>query len=299
MRSVTPRRSSKTSGASRTSASATSPHRQRPTPRPPQVTRLPLGGRTILPRFRVVAYYGGPDGPTLGILGSEPPGRIADEIAHQADRYRRFGRPVQPAMELIADVAQASPGPDGDYSAQIPAADIRRYLTVAHAHHMLLILDVQPGSGSFLRDVRALRPFLLDPSVSIALDPEWKVAPGEAPGGGLIGSTSARAVNAVGRYVSRLVQDNELPDKLLIVHEFTVTMLPHRKRIEQYPGLELTFHADGEGAPDAKVAVYRQLAFPGPPIGSGFKVFFTEDTRVMSPAEVMALRPRPDIVTYQ
>jgi hypothetical protein len=41
------------------------------------------------------------------------------------------------------------------------------------------------------------------------------------------------------------------------------------------------------------------LHFPGPPFGVGFKLFLHQDSRVMTPREVMALRPRPDIVTYQ
>lgn len=279
------------------------PQRSAPAPTPTTTGRaaaqLPLGGRTILPRLRVVAFYGGPDGPTLGVLGSAPPDQIVHRIADQAQRYARFGRPVQPAMELIADVAQASPGPDDHYSARISNADIASYLAAAHAAGMLLILDIQPGSGDFLPDVKMLRRFLLDPSVSIALDPEWKVPPGEAPGGGRIGSASAASINAVSRYLSRLVRRHKLPDKLFIVHEFSLTMLPDRQDIVQRPGLELVFHADGEGAPASKVAVYRQLHFPGPPIGSGFKLFFTEDTRLMTPARVMRLTPQPDIITYQ
>ena len=43
---------------------------------------------------------------------------------------------------------------------------------------MLLILDLQPGRASFLHQTKVLHHFLLDPSVSIALDPEWKLAPG-------------------------------------------------------------------------------------------------------------------------
>ena len=141
-------------------------------------------------------------------------------------------------MELIATVAQRSPGPDGTYSKAVSPARIDAYLAAAHAHKMLLILDLQPGRGSFLTQARALRPFLLDPSVSLALDPEWKVGPHARPGNGLIGSSSAAAINEVGAWLSRLVRSHHLPDKLLIVHEFTARMLPDRTNLARIPGLE-------------------------------------------------------------
>jgi hypothetical protein len=260
---------------------------------------LPRGGEHIFPRFRVVAYYGVPGNPELGVLGAGTPEQAAAAVQRQAEQYAGYGRPVLPAMELVATVAQASPGPDGNYSAPIPAADIRAYLSVAHEHRMLLILDIQPGSGEFLPQVEALRSFLLDPSVGVALDPEWKVPPGQAPGGGRIGSASAAGVNAVGRYLSRLVRAHQLPDKLLVVHEFALSMLPDRAGIRAQPGVEITLHADGLGSPRLKKLVFGQLDFARTPFHIGFKLFFTHDTRLMTPGEVMALRPRPDIITYQ
>src|SRR5438094_88196 len=74
-------------------------------------------------------------------------------------------------------------------------AAIRRYLAVAHRYRMLLVLDLQPGRSSFLRQAKALRDVLLDPSVGLGLDPEWKVAPGQRPGGGLIGSSGSGDIN--------------------------------------------------------------------------------------------------------
>src|SRR6478752_7443053 len=69
-------------------------------------SQLPQGGTQILGHYRVVAYYGG----ALGVLGSKPPRLIADDIIARAQAWRGYGLPVQPAMELIATVAQGSPG---------------------------------------------------------------------------------------------------------------------------------------------------------------------------------------------
>ena len=85
-------------------------------------------------------------------------------------------------MELIATVAQGSAGPDGDWSDPIPLDTVQHYLDVAHANKMLLILDIQPGQGQFLPQVQYFAKFLSDPSVSIALDPEWKMPAGREAG---------------------------------------------------------------------------------------------------------------------
>ena len=286
-----------TTGAPTTSAPPTSAPAPTTTTAAPPV-QLPLGGTKILGHYRVVAYYGGPDGPALGVLGTAPPEQMVETIRKRAEKFTPYGLPVQPAMELITTVAQASPGPDGLYSAPIPLQTVRHYLDVARANKMLLILDFQPGRGEFLPQVKQFASVLTDPHVGVALDPEWKMGPGQVPAQ-VIGSARASSINAVGAYLSRLVTSHKLPDKLLMVHQFRLAMLPDRDRIAHYPGIELILHADGFGTQAAKLNTWNALAFPGRPDGAGFKLFLRQDTNMMTPDEVMALRPRPDVVTYQ
>lgn len=265
----------------------------------PSGRALPRGGTRILGHYRVVAYYGAAGNPQLGVLGATDPETAARKVTARAAGFAAYHEPVQPAMELITTVAQGGPGPDGSYSKYIGDATVRRYLAVAHAHRMLLILDLQPGRASFLAQAERVRPFLLDPSVQLGLDPEWKVGPGQRPGDGRIGSSRAAGINDVGAWLSDLVRDHHLPDKLMIVHEFTSSMLPDRQNLTQHAGVESVLHADGFGTVASKIGVLHKLAFPDPPFGTGFKLFLTQDQRLMSPAEVMALRPRPDVITYQ
>jgi hypothetical protein len=265
---------------------------------PPPRLSLPRGGFTILGRYRLVAYYGAYGTAQLGVLGSTDPDDIADDIAARAADYAPYGEPVYPTMELIATVARATPGADGRYSTPVAADVVQRYADVAHSHKMLLLLDIQPGRGEFLPQVELFEQFLRDPSVSVALDPEWKVLPGQVPAT-VIGSSSAGSVEAVADYLSGLVARYHLPDKLLMVHEFTPPMLPDRQAITPRPGVEVVFHADGFGGQSAKLATWQRLAFPGRPYGTGFKLFLTQDTDLMSPEQVMGLQPRPDVVTYQ
>ena len=260
--------------------------------------QLPLGGTRILGRYRVVTYYGGAGGPGLGVLGSKSPDRIAADIRNRAARWRRYGRTVQPAMELIATVAQGSPGADGSYSRPIAATVLHRYLRAAHRNRMLLILDFQPGRAAFISQVRRFGRVLTDPWVSVALDPEWKMTRHQVPGR-TIGHAWAHGINVVGAYLAGIVKKHALPDKLLVVHQFTTAMLPNRNKIRTARGVEVLFHADGFGSPAAKRATWHRLAFPGRPYGAGFKLFLRQDRPLMTPGQVMALRPSPDLISYQ
>jgi hypothetical protein len=236
--------------------------------------------------------------PVLGVLGTADPDTIAAQVSATAAQYAPAGRAVLPAFELIATIAQPCRIDFPQCTSAIPPSTVQAYLDAAHRHRMMLILDIQPGRGEFLPQVQALRPFLSDPSVGIALDPEWKLGPTQFPIQS-IGSSSAASINAVAAYLSSVARTENLPDKLLLVHQFLLDELPDRQAIRGYPFVETVLHADGFGSPLAKVGVFHQLAFPAPPFRVGFKLFFTRDTSLMAPAQVMALRPQPDLVSYQ
>lgn len=278
-------------------ASSLSPHRNHAHPRPAQ---LPGGGRVILPADRVVAFYGAPEDPRLGTLGIGTPAQAAERLLAQAAVYRQDSprRPVMPAFELLATIAQASPGPSGTYRMRQPAAVISRYLAEARKVHALLILDIQPGRSPFMTEVQALHRWLVQPDVSLALDPEWSMAPGEVPGQE-IGSTTAAVVNRVGAYLSAIVARNNLPQKLLIVHRFTEGMIQNVGALRVHRGVALVLNVDGWGLRAAKISKYDLFAHREPGIYNGFKLFYHQDIDLLSPADVLALTPAPDIVLYQ
>ncbi len=169
--------------------------------------QLPFGGRTILPGRRIVAYYGAAQTPNMGVLGEAAPERIAPRLLKQAAAYDGYGAPVTPAFELIATIAQQAPGPSGTYSMPTDAATVARYLRVVRAFHGLLILDIQPGRGSFLREARRYEAFLRQPDVELALDSEWSMGPAQVPAQ-VIGGTTGAVVNSVSAYLSSLVRRN-------------------------------------------------------------------------------------------
>ncbi len=261
------------------------------------MAQLPLGGRSIFPKFRVVAYYGSTGGSALGVLGKGTPEQAAAAIIRAAAPYAAYGRPIQPAMELIATVAQAHPGVDGSYSYRLPDATIDSYLAAARRHKMLLLLDVQPGRADFLTQVRGLERYLTQPDVGVALDPEWKLTAGQRPLG-QIGSSSAAPINAVSAYVAGLVQRYRLPEKLFVLHQFQIRMLPDRKAIVTRPGLAMADHVDGQGPVSTKLKTYAALS-GSRQFHMGFKLFYAKDPVLMTPKQAMALVPRPELITYQ
>jgi len=81
----------RSSGDSTKPAAKSAASRQAPRPKP---TELPLGGRQIFPRFRVVAYYGAPQARALGALGIGSPDHAVRRLAAQAKPYAKKTRPV-------------------------------------------------------------------------------------------------------------------------------------------------------------------------------------------------------------
>jgi hypothetical protein len=269
--------------------------RAKPSRPPPE---LPGGGRSIFPERRVVAFYGAPQDRELGALGIGPPRVAARRLRRQARPYDRRDRPVLPAFELLATVVQGDPGEDGDHSARQDARTIGRYLRAARRNGMLLILDVQPGYAPFMREVRALRRWLEEPDVSLALDPEWSMRPPQLPGQE-IGSTDAATVNEVSAYLSRIVRERRLPEKLLVVHRFTNDMIENEEALESHPGVALTVNVDGFGDRPIKIAKYRDFTRPRRDYHHGFKLFYEEDTNLMKPRRVLRMRPQPELVVYE
>jgi hypothetical protein len=259
---------------------------------------LPRGGRTILPDYRVVAYYGAPQDDELGVLGIGSPARAARRLERQAKPYGRRGRPVLPAFELIAAIVTSEAGDGGDHSMRQDDSMIRRYLRVARAHRMLLLLDIQPGYAPFLQEAKAFERWLKEPDVGLALDPEWSLEPPLLPAQE-IGSTDAHTVNKVSRYLSDIVQQNDLPQKLLVVHRFTGDMIQAEHELERDRGVALVVNVDGFGDQPNKIAKYREFTRDLRRRFNGFKLFYHEDQNLMSPNQVLRLRPQPDLVVYE
>ncbi|MBA2365094.1 MAG: hypothetical protein H0V77_01435 [Actinobacteria bacterium] len=274
------------------------PKKEEPEKDKPAGPELPRGGRTLFPDYRVVAYYGTPSTDVLGVLGEQGPKKTSARLLEQSSPYKVEGRPVLPAFELIATVAAAAPGPDGDYNLSLDHASISRYLAAVRKIKGLLILDVQPGTNTFLEEVKPYERFLKEPDVGLALDSEWRWGAGETPAE-TTGHTTAAEINEVSAWLAELSKKHHLPQKLLAVHAFATGMVRERYRIKAHPRLAFTFHIDGFGGRAAKLSKYDVLKTERKGFYNGFKLFYDEDINMFSPAEVLGIKPRPDLITYQ
>lgn len=264
----------------------------------PQFSTLPQG--SILPAHRIVSYYGNPLSTAMGILGALPPEQMMDKLQRQADAYAQADptRPVLPALELIATVAQGSPGADGLYRLRMDDDLIEQVADWAESRGYLLILDIQVGGSSVAAEIEPLLPYLQRPYVELALDPEFAMPPGVQPGT-IIGSMDASSVNGAIGTLASLVQQYHLPPKVLIVHRFTQHMVTNATTIHPVPGVQVVMDMDGFGGPEVKADAYQLSVVDEPVQYAGMKLFYTQDHPLMSPEDVLAYDPVPDVVIYQ
>jgi hypothetical protein len=289
----------------RTPAAASSPpvevslfDKPRETPAP---AALPRGGRTVFPRYRLVGYVGAPASTALGRLGVGDLDARAREIEKRFKPYAR-DRQLLPVLELIATLVHPRPGRDGKYRQRTTDDVIRRYLAAARRVDGLLLLNIQPGRADFLPEVKVYERWLREPDVGLALDPEWAVGPGQVPGE-VFGRTSGQELDQVARYVAGIVQRYDLPEKVLVFHQLHTSIVRDPGRLRAHRGVVLIKSVDGIGSRAAKEATWRRLTRGLPRhVHAGFKLFYTEDRRhgpLMTPAQVLALKPTPSYVLYE
>lgn len=259
---------------------------------------LPGGGRKMFAGHRfLVAYYGTAETGALGVLGETRPDEMQHRVRRAAEPFRRPGQPVQVVYELIVTIADRAAGPDGDYSHDIAKRDVRRYVRAAHRHDALLLLDLQPGRSDFLEVAKRWKWALKDPWVGLALDPEWRLGPNLAPAQ-RIGHVTAAEVNLTSAWLARLIRRGDLPEKLLVLHQFRVAMIENIDRVRARSGLAMVQHVDGFGTRVEKMATFNVVARPHKFL-MGMKIFYDADTRPMRPAFVHGIRPRVRFVSYQ
>ncbi|MCE3551577.1 hypothetical protein LWC33_08930 [Pseudonocardia sp. RS11V-5] len=269
---------------------------------PPPVPELPGGGRTLFPGRMMVALYGHPGAPALGVLGEQGTAASVQRARDLAAQYAPFaGEPVVPAFEIIATVASAAPGADGDYSAESRPEDLLPWVDAAAEAGVYVVLDLQPGRSDFLTQARRYTDLLRRPNVGLALDPEWRLRPGQKHRV-QVGSVDAAEVNAVVTWLADLNREARLPQKLLMLHQFQPQMIRNREQlVTDRDELSVLLHADGFGTRGAKMETWNRLHQGVPPgVTWGWKNFYDEDRPMFGPAETLAVGPgRPVFVSYQ
>lgn len=263
---------------------------------------LPGGGFRLFPDRRLIALYGHPESAALGLLGEQPPAEAVARTKEYAASYEAvFDEPVVGAFDLITTVAAAGAGERGDYSRRTPIATLRPWVDAARDAGLYVVLDLQSGRADFLSQAREYEELLLEPHVGLALDPEWRLRPNERHLR-QIGSVSGHEVNEVIDYLADLTRDNTLPQKLLVVHQFKLSMIRDREVIDtSRPELAVMLHMDGQGSQGSKNGTYAAVVRGAPEgVWFGWKNFLDEDTPgLRSPEDTAAVDPTPWFISYQ
>jgi hypothetical protein len=249
-------------------------------------------------RDLVVSYYGAPQTPTMGILGQYPPEQMADLLAQRAATFRFLTRSwdVLPAVHLVYAVAQPDSG--GASLRYLDDRTVRQFIAMARRRGFVTILDLQIGHSDPLAEVEAVAPYLEEPDVFVALDPEFALPDSTNPGE-KIGSVDASGINEVQAYLALLSAVNHLPKKMLIVHQFEGYMITNAEAIEHRDDVDLVIDMDGYGPADIKEAKYHTYSAADYAPHGGIKIFLQHDQDPLSELSILSLQPRPALVVYQ
>ena len=269
----------------------------------PVKTAPQLAG-AILPAHRIVAFYGNPLSKRMGILGELPADQMLARFDKEVAAWAKADptHPVQPALHLIAVVAQGFPGRDGKYRLRMTDSLINMVYGWAQKKNAILFLDIQVGQSTVQEELPRLVPFLSRPNVMLGIDPEFSMKSGDKPGT-RIGTMSSKDVNYAINLLSGLVKQYKLPPKVLIVHRFTRKMLTDAQGIKLDPNVQVVINMDGWGQPWLKYDSYRAYVEAEPVQFTGFKLFYHNDTKkgdpLLTPPEVLMLNPKPLYIQYQ
>lgn len=264
----------------------------------------PLPG-AILPFNRIVAYYGNMYSKNMGVLGEYAPKEMMAKLKAEVKVWEKADTltPVVPALHYICVTAQADAGRNGLHNLRMPFREIDKVLDMAKQINAIVFLDIQVGFSTMQTELPLLEKYMKMPNVHLGIDPEFSMKEGSVPGK-RIGTFDADDINYVTGYLSGLVKKNNLPPKIFVIHRFTKRMVTNYKDIKLRNEVQVVMDMDGWGGPDLKKGTYKYFISQEPVQFTGFKLFYKNDIknaphRLLTPKEVLSLKPSPIYIQYQ
>ena len=264
----------------------------------------PLPG-SILPVKRIVAYYGNPLSKKMGALGEFQKDDMLKRLKGEVTRWEAAdpATPVQPALHLIAVVAQGAPGKEKKYRMIMPDKIVNQVYGWAKESGAIMFIDIQTGHD----DIRTVLPrfewILKNPDVHLGIDPEFNLIKSRKKPGKKIGTYDAADINYAAGYLKDLVKKYNLPPKIFTVHRFTRNGVTNARKIQLRPEVQIVMHMDGWGAPWLKRDSYKDYIVAEPVQYTGFKLFYHNDTKkgdpLLTPQDLLKLNPKPIYIQYQ
>ncbi|MFA5937083.1 MAG: hypothetical protein WC822_04365 [Candidatus Paceibacterota bacterium] len=271
----------------------------------------------ILPFNRIIAYYGNLYSKGMGVLGQYEESEMLQRLNTEVEKWELAdpATPVIPALHYIAVVAQGNAGEDGKYRARMPGSEIEKVIKIAEkiparphdgsgaGGSAIVFLDLQVGFSTLQNEVPLLEKYLKMPQVHLGIDPEFSMKTGIRPGK-VVGTLDASDINFTANYLAKIVKENNLPPKILVVHRYTQKMVTNYKEIKPLPEVQIVMHMDGWGGIPKKINTYKQFVYKEPVQFTGFKLFYKNDilekgTVLMTPQELLKLNPQPVYIQYQ
>lgn len=265
---------------------------------------LPKPG-AIFPFKRILAYYGNFYSTRMGILGEFSEDVVLEKLKEEVANWQKADTAVEvvPALHYIATTAQQAPGKDSMYRMRMPFSQIEKTIKMAEKINALVFIDIQVGLSTLQKEVPKFEEFLKLPHVHLGIDPEFSMKGKQRPGT-VIGYFEAEDINYTTKYLADLVEKYDLPPKVLVVHRFTQRMVKDYKNIILRPEVQISIDMDGWGSKPRKISTYKSFVHKEPIQYTGFKLFYKNDfrepgSRIMTPEEVLSLKPRPMYIQYQ
>jgi hypothetical protein len=263
----------------------------------------PLPG-AILPYNRIIAFYGNLYSKRMGILGELPKEEMLKKLKGEVVKWQAADSTVKtiPALHYIAITAQGSPGKAHLHRMRMPFKQIDTIINWAKSINALVFLDIQVGHSSVKEEASTLEAYLKLPNVHLGIDPEFSLKNGEIPGT-KIGTFTADDINDTVEILAKIVRENNLPPKVLIVHRFTQGMVTNYKKIKTVPEVQIVMDMDGFGSKVLKRSTYLRYIYKEPVQFTGFKLFYKNDNKngwqMYTPDELLKFTPQPIYIQYQ
>ncbi len=229
---------------------------------------------------------------------------MLDKLTGEVNKWEKADpqTPVIPALHYIAVTAQGEPGSDGKYRLRMPFQQIDTVISWAKEIKALTFIDVQVGLSTLQDELPRFEKYFALPGFHLGIDPEFFDG-GNKPGS-VIGSFNATDINFAIDLLAKIVRENKLPPKILVVHRFTADMVANYKAIKKVPEVQVVIDMDGWGGKELKAGTWRRYIYEQPVQFAGFKIFYRNDLKngskgIYTPSELMKFKPIPLYIQYQ
>jgi hypothetical protein len=257
--------------------------------------------QSVLLNNDIIAFYGHPRSPQMGIIGQYPLKELEPLLMEFAGTYDNANgsRGVIPALYLIYGTCW----PEGEIGV-LSDEMILQYIEYAAQRGWYVFLDHQIGKYSVEQAVNALLPYLKYENVHLALDPEWRTTKPMQE----IGSVTGAELNTAQEMIETYMAENNIPGRrFLVIHQFKEWMIHNRSQVKSdFERLQIILCMDGFGSPALKKNTYAFNALATNIPLKSFKLFSKPrvagagyDIPMMTPEEVLALEPRPYLIMMQ